>query len=247
MAQQMRKVKKSPKNLFPTLLLTALLGLIAPKFFPNDVAASTINPLIFDYAPQTSIDPQTLAGDGQFLGAYRVVKINSAKGYVGDLCQAQKESHADCDQVVWAYAKLNKLILIKAPTADDIQKDSVSVFSLDGNCKTQGNLGEAQADGIFSLSLCNASGPDTNATDATGSTIMGGTIGFSASAGDQSPNAPAYTTLALPSTTEQGDIKISSADHSISIHKSIKGHRGFWVSTTESDNTTVLEPIKATQ
>jgi hypothetical protein len=227
----MRKVTKPAKSLFGALVLTALMSIVAAKFLSDFAAADVSVPI--SGVSSADVDPPDLAGDARFLGAYKVTQIDSKKGSsVEDLCKDPNQNHDDCSQEVWAYSKENQLILVKAVTVTDWNNNNISLFSLDGNCKTNGSLEDAMQDGVFSMGLCSASG-------ASGSQPLGGTIGLAPS--DPSLNMQANMgTLILPSTNAQGEIKISK--NVISIHKYAKSHRGSSPSAAY-DNTYILEPV----
>jgi hypothetical protein len=231
---KMRKVTKSPKNLFGPLFVTALLSIVVAKFLSDFAAASE--------SPAPIVEAASLAGDGRFIGDYTVTEINETKGrVVGDICKHQAEhippdDDQSCFQKVWAYSKENQLILVKAPTQSEVSADHFSLYSLEGECKTKGSIKEAQQNGIFSMALCEASG---NA----GSKALGGTIGLTQN--PQSLEMPAdSTSLVLPGETVQGEIKFS--ENKILIHKFLKSRWGFIFPTTAYDDVIVLEPVKPT-
>jgi hypothetical protein len=228
----MRKITKPAKSLFGPLVATALMSVVAAKFLSEFASAADVT----DSSPSSTfqeIGPDDLAGDARFIGAYKVTQIDSKKGSsTEDLCKNPSQSNANCSQEVWAYNKENQLILIKALSKNDLTTNSFSVFSLDGNCKTDGNLAEALENGVFSLGLCSASG-------GSGTQSLGGTIGLSA--GNQSLDLPAGT-LYLPGTDSQGEIKISK--NSISIHKYTKKHKGL---SPAYDDTYILMPVSSSR
>ena len=234
--KQMRKITKPAKSLFGPLLATALMSIVVAKFLADFASAAdiaSVGPGAVNTSAVQVIEPEDLAGDARFMGAYKVTQIDSKKGSsVEDLCKDPNQSNSDCSQEVWAYSKESQLILIKAVTTSDLTSDHFSLFSLDGNCKTNGNLADAIQDGLFSMGLCTASG-------ASGSQPLGGTIGLAAS--DQSLDLPTGSgTLFLPGTNSQGEIKISK--NGISIHKYAKTHKGL-IPTAAYDHTYTLVPV----
>ena len=146
------------------LKIVTLISLMAPAF------ASA--------APVRLNGGASLAGDGQFLGEFKVSSLYSSDGKgvmsTDDDCLDSSKTYR-CGDLVWAYQKDNEVILISKPTTFDKKNDSnVSPYDID--CKHfYKPLSEAKKNGIFHIGECTAkidseglSNSDADQSDASG-------------------------------------------------------------------------------
>jgi hypothetical protein len=205
-------MKKTSLKLFAVLVFPLVMGSHAyakPFFQTSVITGSTPTPLL------DLVDPIQLAGDGRFVGTGKVGEIKKSDS-PNDVCnhaQVNAEtSDSRCAQEIWIYQKQDQLILIYAPTQDDIDNNQIRIFGVDGRyCETTAKLSDAISRGIFELLLCSgALPPDRKA---------GGTIGLTSSEG----NPPSSPTYHFAKGAKEGKLVITDKSVTISTKSKVTG------------------------